>query len=63
MERKGECVGLMSAEPKRDVGSCGFASLTEKLEHGGAYVDRIGVELWVASEEWGEKSAVSVAQD
>jgi hypothetical protein len=53
----------MSAEPKGDVGSCGFASLAEELEHGGAYVYRVGVELRVANEELGEKSAVSVAQD
>jgi len=49
LERKGECVGLMSAEPKSDIGSCGFASLAEELEHSRAYVYRVGVELRVAS--------------
>jgi hypothetical protein len=53
----------MCAEPEGDIGCCGFASFTEELKHGGADVYCVGLELWVVSEELGEKSAVSVAQD
>jgi hypothetical protein len=37
--------------------------LAEELEHGGAGVDRVGVEARILSEELGEEAAVAVAKD
>ncbi len=53
----------MGAEALGAVGRCGFAALAKELEHGGAGVDGVGVEVRVVGEELGEEAAVSVAED
>jgi hypothetical protein len=62
-QRVDECVGVVRAQAKSGVGRCCFATLAEELEHGGAGVDCVGVELGVVLEELGEEATVTVAQD
>lgn len=40
-----------------------FATFAQEMEHGGAGVDGIGLEIGVLGEELGQEAAVSVAQD
>ena len=54
---EGEGVGLVGLEA---VGVRGAAA-AEKMEHGGAGVDGVGLEVGVLSEELGEEAAVAVA--
>src|SRR5271170_3216813 len=46
-ERNGECVGVKGAESGGGAGSCGFAAAVEQLEHGGAGVDCVCLEVRV----------------
>lgn len=46
-----------------EAGECTARSTPEKVEHGGAEVDGVGLEMAVAGQEGCEKAAVSVAED
>ncbi len=59
---EGKGVGWVGCEAARGGGSCGLATLAEEVEHGGAEIDGIGVEVRVAGEQIREKSAVPVAE-
>ena len=61
LEREGECVGLMGAKAKGGIRDCCFAALAKEVEHGGADVDCVGVEVRVVLEELGEEATVAVA--
>jgi hypothetical protein len=64
-EMRGEVqgVGVVDSQAGFDVAVDCFAAAAEELEHGGAGVDGIGVEVTVLREELREKAAVSVAED
>jgi hypothetical protein len=61
LERDGDCVGVMGAEVNGGVGSCCIGAFAKELEHGGADVDCVGVEIRVLLEELGEEATVAVA--
>ncbi len=60
---EGEGVGVVHVEPGGGGGCGGRASLAELVEHGGAEIDGVGVEMGVAGEQMREESAVSVTED
>jgi hypothetical protein len=60
---EGEGAGLVGFEAVEGVGGGCFAVAAEELEHGGAGVDCIGLEVGVLGEELGEEAAVAVAED
>lgn len=60
-EWEGDCVGVMGAEANGGVGSCCLAAFAKELEHGGADVDCVGVEIRVLLEKLGEEATVAVA--
>jgi hypothetical protein len=51
----------MGFEARSGVGGSG--PVADELQHGGADVDGVGVELGVALKELGEEAAVTIAQD
>jgi hypothetical protein len=57
---EGQGAGVVDLET---VGGGRFAPLAEELEHGGAGVDCIGLDVWVASEKLREEATVSIAED
>jgi hypothetical protein len=61
LERNGDCVGVMGAEANGGVGSRCLAAFAKELEHGGADVDCVGVEIRVLLEKLGEEATVAVA--
>jgi hypothetical protein len=63
--RRGEVqgAGVVDLQAGCDVGVNSFAAAAEELEHDGAGVDGVGVEMRVLREELREEAAVSVAED
>ena len=59
---EGEGVRLMGLEAAGCGGRGGDRALTEKVEHGGAEVDGVGVELRAAREKLGEKAPVPITE-
>jgi len=59
---EGEGVRLMGLEADGCGGRGGMRALTEEVEHGGAEIDGVGVELRVAGEELGEEAAVPITE-
>jgi hypothetical protein len=51
----------MGAQAKGGIRDRCFAALAKEVEHGGADVDCVGVEVRVLLEELGEEASVAVA--
>jgi hypothetical protein len=55
--------GVMDLEASGGVGGTGFASSAKELEHGGAAVYGVGLEMGIGGHQGGEEAAVSVAEN